>query len=82
MVLPSERSTDRVFSLISTLVTDGTSISTAKVVIPRLHQMVLILFDDTPNSPQFHATEPSAAVQAERVEPELGNAVITLDMNV
>jgi len=82
MLLPSERSTDRVSTLISTLVIDGTSISTAKVVIPSLHKIVLIFFDTTTNSSQFKAIEPSAGVQADRVYPEFGNAVITLDMNV
>jgi hypothetical protein len=50
--------------------------------MPRLQEVVLILFDDTPNAPQFHAPEPSARMKAKRVKPELGDIVVTLPVNV
>lgn len=61
---------------------EGTRISVTEELIPTPQQGRLIVLDDLLDSVQVLAREPTASLQADRVEPELGFAIITLDMDV
>jgi hypothetical protein len=50
--------------------------------IPALHKEDLTLFNLALNPPQLLITEPVRILQSDRVEPELGQAIIALDMDM
>ena len=57
-------------------------ISIAKVLIPCPHQSVHILFHNPMKLTDLIPAEPSAVVQSDRVEPEFGHRILSLDMHV
>ena len=81
-VLPSSSSTVSESSSMSTLTACGTSILTAKVVIPSLHQFDLVFFDYGQNLTDFRTAEPTTIFKPDRVKPNLSDIFIGFDMDM
>src|SRR5262249_37802265 len=56
--------------------------SIAEDLMPALQQRRLVLLDQLPDAVNFLAAETVAALQPHRIEPELGLAVVALDVDV
>lgn len=82
MVRPSFNSTTKVSLVTVTVSARGTSRSTPEVFIPSLHELHVMTPDDFVDSTEFCSIEATASLQPDRIEPELGDLVLTLDVNV
>src|SRR5262249_55542195 len=82
IVRPSANSTDSVSSLTSTPTARLAWVSTAEELMPPLQQLCLVLLDQHPYEVNLLAAESVAALQAHRIELELGFAVIPFDVDV
>src|SRR5947209_4491926 len=81
-VRPSTRSTVRVSSLSVTWRALAAWISSAEVLIPAPQQRGLLILDKLLHLANLAPGEPTLAVEANRFEPELGDAVVTFDVDV
>src|SRR5690606_3702229 len=79
---PSMRCTVNESSLTSTCAAKGLRASIGKVVIPGVQQCVGVRVNYSRNSTEFHGREAAAFLQPHRQKPKLGNARISLDMNM
>src|SRR6266851_2349764 len=82
MLRPSANSTDSVSLLISTCVASGVGLSAVKELIPCLQEVPLVSLHQIADSVDLLPTEPMAAFDLDRVEPELRLAVVALNVNV
>ena len=82
MVRPSFSSTAKVSLVTVTASARGTSRSTPEVFIPSLHKLYVMIPDDFVNSTEFCPIKATASLQPDRIEPEPGDLVLTLDVNV
>ena len=82
MVRPSFSSTTKVSLVTVTASARGTSRSTPEVFIPSLHELHVMIPDDFVDSTEFCSIKATASLQPDRIEPELGDLVLTLDVNV
>jgi hypothetical protein len=82
MVRPSASSTHKVSLVTLTLVATTDPVSTAEEVIPSLQQVPLVIFDQVLNSIDVFAAETVTTFQPNRIEPELGFAIVALDVHV
>jgi hypothetical protein len=72
-----------VSSDVATAVASGTTVvSLAEVVIPSLPQLLFVVAHEPSDLAKLVPTEAAAASQANGTEPELGNAIVPLDVNV
>ena len=81
-VRPSLRSTVRVSSVTATPVARGVVASVAEVVIPGLKQLCRALVYEPADIANLGPPKSAAAGQPDRAEPELGDAVVPLDVNM
>src|SRR3990172_503756 len=82
MLRPSESSTLKASSDAATDVASGITVSRAEVVIPGLQQVLGVLVHETSNVTQLCPSEATAAGKAHGFEPELGNTIVPLDVNM
>jgi hypothetical protein len=50
--------------------------------MPRFQQGCLLLGNDTPDSAQLGRTEAQTVIVSERIEPELGNRIVSRDVDM
>ncbi len=79
---PSERCTVNVSSDTWTSTATGRVTSFGEILMPRFQQSYLLLRNDTPDSAQLCRPESQSVIVSERIEPELGNCVVTGDMDM
>ena len=82
MVLPSLKSTQRVSTETVMFSANGTSISTAEVLIPGLHKLNKMIAYQSFDPREFYARIPATALQPNWIEPEFRDSIIPLDMDV
>jgi hypothetical protein len=52
------------------------------VVIPGLQEQLLVVLDDSQNSPQLDRPKPKVSGQLDGLDPELGRQFVPVDVNV
>jgi len=57
-------------------------VSTTKVLIPTPNQVFSALFHDLLDAIEFATAKTAAALQSHRIEPELGNVIFTLNVDM
>jgi len=57
-------------------------VSTTKVLIPTPNQVFPILFYDLLDAIEFATAKTAAALQSHRIEPELGDLIVALNVDV
>lgn len=80
MLRPSLRSTQRVSFETVTFSTNGTSISTAEVLIPSLHKQYPMITHQSFDSSDLRARKTAAVLQPNRVQSKFCDPVITLNV--
>jgi hypothetical protein len=56
--------------------------SIPEVFIPSLHKLYVMIPDDFVDSTELCPIKATASLQPDRIEPQLGDLVLTLDVNV
>ena len=82
MVRPSESSTVNVSAVTVTSSASGTLTSMVETIIPSPHESQLIFLYDTRYLPNLGAPQSIAALHPDRVQPELGDSIVTFNVHV
>ena len=83
MVRPSTRSTVNVSSVtITSWAYASKYVSTAKVLIPLIEQLCLVILDNVLYSVNFFPTESIAMVKPDRLQPKFCSIIVALNMNM
>jgi hypothetical protein len=82
IVRPSSSSTVTLSSVTTTFLAVAGRISTAKVVIPLPQQILSVLLNKSVQPIDLGSTKATAALNPDRIKPELRNLVITFNVHV
>ncbi len=80
MVRPSESSTVSRSAEITSVVTRTCCVSTVEEVIPRIHQLFVMISHTLLNPPKLLCREASATFEADRIEPNLRLTIVAFHM--